>query len=72
LKSINESNYGWLEISTVANIFNGIISVTHWDAYPIPLDSGLQIFNLGSYTNGESYESTGIFMIDCGVDCYYG
>jgi len=56
-----------LFITSKSNDASGIISVTPWYANPVPLDSGKEIFYLSGYTNGETYENWGTFIIgNCG------
>ncbi len=74
LISINYEILDYLEINSIENNVNGIISVTPWYAHPEPLDYGMEIFNLAGYTNGESYEPNGFFAIGfCfgGGECFY-
>jgi hypothetical protein len=61
-----ESDEGWefLIIGSGGNDANGIISVSPWYTYAIPLNSGQEIFNLRGYRNGESYSTWGI-LLDC-------
>ena len=62
-----------LYLGSKASSANGSISVTPWLPNPLPLDSGKEIFSLAGYTNGESYENWGYFMIgNCGdeLSCY--
>lgn len=57
----------YLEITSGSHYSdNGVISVTPWFAHPLPLEKGMEIYNLRDYKNGESYSNSGIFMIgDC-------
>lgn len=64
----------FLYLDSGSNDASGSISVTPWLPNPVPLDSGKEIFNLAGYTNGESYENWGFFIIGvCGdkeESCY--
>ncbi len=57
------------------NSFNSIISVTPWSANPLPLNNGVVIDQTPTTTNGETYETWGIFTVgDCPIyepNCFY-
>lgn len=69
ISSDSYESWEWLGIASNPNVENGIISTTPWYSHPVPLNSGKEIFNLRGYSNGESFETWGIFTVG---DCFGG
>lgn len=69
ISSDSYESWEWLGIASNPNAENGIISTTPWYSHPVPLNSGKEIFNLRGYSNGESFETWGIFTVG---DCFDG
>ena len=69
VSSDSYESWDWLGIASNPNVENGIISTTPWYSHPVPLNIGKEIFNLRGYSNGESFQTWGVFTVG---DCFGG
>jgi|SRR5690606_25221197 len=61
LSSSNNDSGDWFFIASNPLMKNSIISAAPWYSNPVPLNLGMEIFNLRGYKDGEFYETTSFF-----------